>query len=159
MTIPLGSVVKDNITSFQGVLIAWTLHLHKCEWGSVEPKTLKDGQPQTPRYFDAQRLEVVELAPDRTSAVPKVKPGNKVRDVITGFTGVVTTWTEELYGEPTVGVTSTELHEGKPIRDYAFAESRIELIEDVEAPVSEHSTAESGSIAEGPPRIVLPIRS
>ena len=157
MVVPLGSIVRDNITGLEGIAIAFVLHLHDCEWILLQPTGLKDGLPHTARFFDTQRIDILK-ATDREPREPITKPGNRVRDKITGFEGIVTTWTDELYGEPTVGITATILHEGRPIRDSAFPESRLEILEDSKAPVSESNTAMRGSIAEGPPRLPASIR-
>lgn len=63
----------------------------------------------------------------------KIKLGFKVKDYITGFTGIAIAKTKYLHGCTQFGVRSQELHEGKPINPVWFDEPRLIIVE--EAPV------------------------
>ena len=77
-----------------------------------------------------------------------IKLGNKVRDSITGFTGIVTSRTDYLFGCVHVGVTPDSLDkDGKPMDCQFFDEQRILLVESSKPKVSQDSVAKSGGPA------------
>jgi hypothetical protein len=79
-----------------------------------------------------------------------VKLGSKVRDGITGFSGIATGRTEWLYGCARVAIEPQELKDGKPIDACWFDEQRIEVLE-VRAPVvSKDNSATSGGPQRDP---------
>lgn len=57
-----------------------------------------------------------------------IKLGNKVKDVITGFKGVVIGRTEWLHGCTTCGVVPQELKDGTTIDSKWFDEGRLEVV-------------------------------
>lgn len=73
-----------------------------------------------------------------------IKLGSKVRDSITGFEGIATSRTEYLYGCVHVGITPTELRDGKPVDSQWFDEQRVQVIEERKPEVSPASSATSG---------------
>lgn len=58
-----------------------------------------------------------------------VKLGDKVKDAITGFTGIVVSRTEFLYGCVRCAVQPTELKDGKCIEPEYFDEQRLGVSE------------------------------
>lgn len=60
----------------------------------------------------------------------KIKNGDKVRDTISGFEGIVTGITSWLNGCDTAGVKPQKLHEGKPIENQWFDIMRLQKIEE-----------------------------
>lgn len=56
----LGSLVRDQITGFEGVVTARTTYLNGCERISVQSKTLNDGKVIPEECFDIQQLDIVE---------------------------------------------------------------------------------------------------
>lgn len=140
----LGARVKDLVTGFEGSAYSRTEFMYGCNRIGVEPLTLKDGKPQEVQYFDEQRIEVVEDAPEFEYPPEKFKKGSKVRDTVTGFSGVAIGRTVDRYGLARTHIEPTTLHEGKPIDSYAFHEARIELVEVKEPPVSKTSEARAG---------------
>jgi hypothetical protein len=72
-----------------------------------------------------------------------IELGTRVKDSITGFSGVATARTEYLYGCVRVAVEPTELKDGKPIESVWFDEQRL----------AKDSPAQSGG-----PGIVAPNR-
>jgi hypothetical protein len=61
MAIKLGSLVKDNITGFEGVATSRVEYLNGCVHVQIQPKTVgKDGKPTESQYFDEQRVELVK---------------------------------------------------------------------------------------------------
>jgi hypothetical protein len=70
--------------------------------------------------------------------------GNKVRDSITGFEGIVIGRTEWLYGCTRLGVEPQKLHEGKPVEAQWFDEQRLTVLTDDKPQVSKDSKARTG---------------
>lgn len=58
-----------------------------------------------------------------------VQPGDLVRDLVTGYEGIVTVRTTWLHGCDRVGVVPNELHDGKPGDQECFDEHRVEVVE------------------------------
>lgn len=58
----------------------------------------------------------------------KISLGEKVKDGITGFTGIVTSRTEYLHDNPSLGIQPLELKEGKPGETVWLAETRVSRI-------------------------------
>ena len=56
----------------------------------------------------------------------QIKLGAKVRDTITGFAGVATSRTEYLNDGPSIGITGSTLHDGKPVGTEWIPEWRVE---------------------------------
>ncbi len=56
--------------------------------------------------------------------------GDRVQDIITGFTGTATSHTSYLHGIDVIGVTSNDLHEGKPICVQYFEVDRLLILEE-----------------------------
>lgn len=79
-----------------------------------------------------------------------IKLGSKVKDNITGFAGIATSRTEYLHGCVHVGITPTELKDGKPIDPQWFDEQRVQVIEEKAPVVSASSSATSGGPYSAP---------
>ena len=56
MKIELGQKVKDEITGFEGVVVATAQYLNGCISCQVQPQSLKDGSTTKAEWFDEQRL-------------------------------------------------------------------------------------------------------
>jgi hypothetical protein len=61
-----------------------------------------------------------------------LKLGDLARDKISGFEGVITTWTNWLNGCVRVGLTPKKLHDGKPIDSCVFDIEQVELVTESE---------------------------
>ena len=64
----LGSVARDRITGFKGVVVCRTQWLNGCNTYGLAPQELKDGQP-----LERQHLELLEsnvFAPKRDDGGP-----------------------------------------------------------------------------------------
>ena len=59
-TLKLGSLARDTITGFEGVIIARTEWLNGCVRVSLQPRELKDGKPIEAICFDIQQVTLVE---------------------------------------------------------------------------------------------------
>lgn len=60
----------------------------------------------------------------------KIALGSKVKDKVSGYTGIVTCRSEWLYGCLRYVVQSQDLHDGKPIEAIATDEDQLELLEE-----------------------------
>lgn len=88
-----------------------------------------------------------------------IELGTKVRDTITGFTGIITGRTQWLYGCVRCYVEPRELHEGKPVDACTFDEERLEVV--IEENKKEQVQIREGAAPGGPrcdPRPILTIR-
>lgn len=56
MEIQLGQKVKDNITGFEGIVVARAIYLNGCISCQVKSQSLKDGSTINAEWFDEQRL-------------------------------------------------------------------------------------------------------
>jgi len=87
----------------------------------------------------------------------KINLGDKVRDTVTGFTGIATGRTNWLQGCTRVGVQTQELHDGKPIESQWFDEPQLEVIE--KGAIASQKTEEPpGGPRENPSRQKDPTR-
>ena len=60
MNITIGDTVRDKITGFEGVVIAYTRWLSGCDRVTVQPRALKDGGVRMSEGFDVLQVELVE---------------------------------------------------------------------------------------------------
>jgi hypothetical protein len=81
-----------------------------------------------------------------------IKLGSKVRDSITGFTGIAVSRTEHLFGCVRVSIEPQECKDGKPVDICWFDEQRVELVEETKPVVSAASSATSGGPQNDCPR-------
>jgi len=54
--------------------------------------------------------------------------GDRVKDPITGFSGIVTSVTTWLHGRIRIGVQAEKLTDGKPVEDRYFDQSQLVLV-------------------------------
>jgi hypothetical protein len=78
-----------------------------------------------------------------------IKLGSKVKDSITGFSGIATARAEYLYGCIQIQITPDKLKDETTIDSVWFDEQRVEVIEEGEPQVSKASSAKTG----GPQRV------
>lgn len=82
-----------------------------------------------------------------------IKLGNRVRDHITGFSGVATGHAEYMYGCTRILIEPATLdRDGKPIDDRWFDEQRVEVVAEEAPQVSADSNATTGGPQNDPPR-------
>jgi hypothetical protein len=64
MKIAMGSVVKDVVTGFEGIISAYTFHLTGCDVVAIKKRELdKDGKVPEPLWVDIHRVEVLGPPP------------------------------------------------------------------------------------------------
>ena len=82
---------------------------------------------------------VTMTAIDHTKPAIEPKLGNKVRDIVTGFSGVASSIHHYLHGCARVGIEPTELDkEGKPRQIHIFDIHRVEVMESSPIPMAAH---------------------
>lgn len=88
-----------------------------------------------------------------------IKNGSKVKDMITGFEGIVTGRTEYLYGCSRVWIEPEQIDkDGKPIEGAWFDEQRVEVLEERKPPMSKDNSATTGGPQNDPVRKTPPVR-
>jgi len=81
-----------------------------------------------------------------------VKLGIRVRDNITGLTGIAVARTEWLHGCARVTIQPEELKDGKPVESYTVDEQQVELVKTEKRRVSPLSSATAGGPQPTPAR-------
>lgn len=136
MPIKCGSLVKDIVTGYKGVVIGRADFMYGCNRLGVLSETLVNGVPQQAYWFDEQRMEVV----NENKAVPiqkgKFSLGDEVKDTITGFRGIVSSYSQTISGTKDYGVLSTKMLKDPTEQEQAFFEGRLVLIKAKDVPVS-----------------------
>lgn len=134
----LGSVLKDKITPFKGVVVARTQWLSNCNTYNLKSKELKDGLPQDSQNFDEPTLESTSDEDFDDLSKPeefKFSLGSVLEDKITSFEGVVVARTQWVTNN-TYCLKPQELKDGMPQNSRWFDEPMLRLMkEDVFEPV------------------------
>ena len=60
--IELGDEVKDSITGYHGIVVAFTTWLNNCRRLTVQSKELRDGKPIESSVFDIEQFVMVKKA-------------------------------------------------------------------------------------------------
>ena len=111
--------------------------------GKNNPPTTPECSPPKPVGINQNQIK---------EGITMIKLGQKVRDNITGLTGIAVGKTEWLFGCNRLAIEPQELKDGKPIDLQWFDEQRVELVEDKPIKVSEHNVATSGGPQNDPIR-------
>ncbi len=139
----MGAMGKDNITGLTGLIVRYTEHLHGCAHITIQPLGLDDkGKPKRAHSFDEQRVEITEIPDAREPTFELgIELGNRVRDRITGFEGVVIIRSDNLWTSEEYGIEPTELDkDGQPKQPLIFDGPRLQFLEDQPVPVSKDVT-------------------
>jgi len=152
--VAVGDKVKDLVTNFQGIVISIFDWQHGCARILVQPQELVDGKPVDAVAFDEARVETIIPA-----AVPvrelnyhpsKFPMGAKVKDNLTGFTGVVGAMERPMNGMVNVMIECTDLGKDKKVQEsHWFDAARIEILK--ETPPAQTKNDTSGKRG-GPPQ-------
>lgn len=76
----LGDLVKDTVTGFTGVIVAYTTWLNGCIRVTVQPRELKDGKAIESCGFDIEQMVLVEAGVIGEKPVEK-RTGGPMPDV------------------------------------------------------------------------------
>lgn len=82
-----------------------------------------------------------------------VNLGDKVKDPVTGLTGIVTGKTEWLWGCRTIVIQPAELKDGKPVDTVCLDEDRVEVVKAGKIAAPESAPTRPG----GPSRPMSPV--
>jgi hypothetical protein len=129
-TVRLGDRVRDEISGLEGIASARYEYLYGCVRVCVRPEKLKDGKPVESTVFDEAQLRVVKAGVVAPSHFPasSIALGDKVKDTITGYAGVVTGRFTSLHAHVQFGVQPQELKDGKPVESFTFDAGSLELV-------------------------------
>ena len=75
----LGALVKDPITGFQGVAVAYTVYLTGCNRVMVQPPIDKDGKIPDAMMIDEETLHILEDSKESEEEQPKDRGGPPTR--------------------------------------------------------------------------------
>lgn len=81
----LGATVRCRITGLTGILMSRTEHLFGCKTYTMQPNTIKDGEPAKAQWFDEGKLETIapptkELLARRVEATAR-SPGGPAEEL------------------------------------------------------------------------------
>jgi len=108
--IPFGSMVRDRITGFEGFTVFRVEHMNGCLRYGVQPVINKEGQLPEAKVLDGPDIEIIASPKDDLPPVIKTvnafKLGVKVKDRLTGFTGIVVLRLKHMYSGDRYGIQS-----------------------------------------------------
>jgi hypothetical protein len=149
MTDQLGKHAVDQISNFEGIVTRVAYHLVGCERIQLTADDDKTSTSKSEYFYDAQ-LDYsdsdVKLSEEPVTDCV-FECGQRVRDTVTGFEGIATVVTFELYNCPSVAITD----ENDPDETQWFDAPRVEYVDggvqgDID--VDEASVSETGSCGE-----------
>ena len=157
--INLGDQVKDTITGFTGVVVSQATFLNGCARINIQSQKLKEGVPTDPRWFDTTQIKLVKAnaigAGPPLSFPNLIELGDRGKDRVTGYQGIVVGRTTFLSSYPRVCLQSEKLlPDGQPTESQWFDEPQVELIKARVAPVT--PTATGGPLPYTPQRSADP---
>jgi hypothetical protein len=146
--VELGSLVRDTITGFTGIVVGRTEFAYGCIHIRVQAKRVtKEGEAVAVQSFDDQRVELLE-PPTKAWPKPKdtpIKLGDIVCDGITGQAGVATARCIDLDGRVSFIVEQAGVtEEGEPKDAFYRMSDRLEVLDKRPLKVSATSAATSG---------------
>ncbi len=150
----IGDRVKDKITGFVGICDALSVFGNGITQYRVQAECVADGKPLDPVWFEEPQLELIDeqVIPSPDFDPPKFNFGDRVKDSVTGYEGVVHTIAYWLHGCIRYGVIGTVLssHDGG-VQMETFDDTYLELV----APTDEPPVAKKTG---GPQRMASSIR-
>ena len=131
MKIMFGSLVCDKVTGFKGIVIFRIEHMHNCVRYGVQPVVNEEGQLPDEKIFDGPNLLVI--TPSESSA-GKTTPniftlGVKVRDNLTGLTGIAVLRVKQRHAGDQYGVQPPMDSKGEIPKVQTFDEEDLEQID------------------------------
>ena len=70
----LGKLGRDQVTGFEGIIVAWTQHLTGCDSYSLRPRAVNGNELKDGAVFDVGRVDIVGEGVS-AKAVQGDKPG------------------------------------------------------------------------------------
>jgi hypothetical protein len=136
--IGLGIIAKDNITGYEGVIVAHSRYLNNCDRFMLQARGIEDGKSPDPYAFDLPNLVYVGpsgtrvIQPGAEIVIPT--PGVWGKDKLTGIEGTVTSVTTFSNGCVRGILQPRGLHKGKPIDVVHFDAHDLEFTPPAVAP-------------------------
>lgn len=112
----IGDKAADKISGFEGIIIAASAFATGINMFEIQPQGLtEDGKPWDTVWIEEPTCTLVEesVLEAPVLGVPLFRFGDRVRDVVSGFEGVVHNITSFLNGCTRYGLISVDLCEGK----------------------------------------------
>lgn len=131
--IPFGSSVLDKVTGFKGVVIYRVEHMNNCVRYGVQPVVDKKGQLPENKVFDGPNLEIV--APPKDGLPPTTETPNtfelgvKVKDILSGLTGVAVLRLKQRHSGDQYGIQPPMNEKGEIPDLRTFDEEDLEQID------------------------------
>ncbi|MDD2696669.1 MAG: hypothetical protein PHE52_00725 [Candidatus Pacebacteria bacterium] len=131
--IAFGSTVRDKITEFKGIVICRVEHMNRCVSYGVQPPVDNEKQLPDAKFIDEPDLEIVappkEDLPPMTKIPNAFKLGVKVKDHLSGFTGVAVLRIKYPYAGDRYGIQATINGKGEIPEIKTFDGSDLEQID------------------------------
>ena len=127
--VKLGKYAQDKVTGFKGTITAYCKHLYGCDTYLLQPDLDKDGKMAKSHWLDEGRIEILgeKIQHEKTDLGYKFELGQKARDKITGFEGIITACCVEMFGCDTY-IVQPEVGENGAIGESVWLdEGRIEI--------------------------------
>lgn len=161
--VELGDIVKDLVTGFEGVCVAKTMWMFGCARVGVQSNTLKEGAPTDMQMFDDNQMTVLKKGAIARENIQghTVGLGDKVRDRLTGYTGICIAQSEQLFAANRIGVQSETLKDGIPAEAQWFDEPQVQVIKEKAVKIDEEKqeqTRKTGGPRPDPVRPTNPTR-
>lgn len=143
----LGDLVKDSVTGFEGIIMAYAYYMHNADRAGVRCRELRDGKPMDLLFFDVNQLELIKEGEIKFSATQEEMPfdfGDYVKDTITPFEGIVVGYTVWSSGCNRINIQNPKLDKGIPVDEISVPMGQIKLVKKakVEKPKKEAKVKE-----------------
>lgn len=138
----LGDGVKDVVTGFEGTVVTITDYYKGALRAALQPQGSEDDPKPELEWFDTSRLRLVEShrvvrseVGFEESAFKKLedrdwKKGDRVKDSVAGFEGILGAVADHLYGCSRIGIKAETLtDDNETIDDHFFSIDRIQFLE------------------------------
>ena len=145
--VKLGSMVTDSITGFSGIATSRCQFRFGCVRICIQPIQLKDGLPKENVWIDELRLKEKDAIP---TPPPSEWLGKRVTDSVSGFKGIVGSFTKFLNQDERVGIDATVLEKGKPLETLSIDLVQLKEFKGTKKP--------SAGPADSCPRQIIPPR-
>jgi hypothetical protein len=138
--ITLGCMGKDLVTSYEGVVVAWTEWAYGCDRVVLQAQEMHNGKPVDSWGCDVQHVQLTKTREEMGFEEPLRTPahdiplGSKCKDTITGFEGILVARTTWLSGTVRLTLQPKKLHDGKPVDNDTFDSEQVEVLQVKEPP-------------------------
>jgi hypothetical protein len=130
--IPFGSLVKDKVTGFEGFIVCRIEHMNNCVRYGVQPGVDEEDQLPECKFIEGPNLKVVspprEDLPLAIKTPDTFKLGAKVKDRLTGFTGIAVLRVKSMYSGDRYGVQPPVNKKGEIPEVKTFDEEDLEQV-------------------------------